>query len=95
MQIACFSMVSCFLTFRVVCGNIAVKLDFSHERFQLRSLSLLSQLKDTALQDIVHVKFIVNGSGLMYPACAAGPRTERGHQNVLHAWAEMNEAKSG
>jgi hypothetical protein len=29
-----------------------VKLDFSHERFQLRSLSLLSQLKDTALQEI-------------------------------------------
>ena len=29
-----------------------VKLDFSHERFRLRSLALLSQLKDTALQDI-------------------------------------------
>ena len=29
-----------------------VKLDFSHERFRLRSLSLLSQLKDTALQEI-------------------------------------------
>ena len=29
-----------------------VKLDFSHERFRLRSLALLSQLKETALQHI-------------------------------------------
>ena len=29
-----------------------VKLDFSHERFQLRSVHLLSRLKDTALQEI-------------------------------------------
>ena len=29
-----------------------VKLDFSHERFQLRSLHLLTRLKDTALQEI-------------------------------------------
>ena len=29
-----------------------VKLDFAHERFRLRSLALLSQLKDTALQQI-------------------------------------------
>ena len=29
-----------------------VKLDFAHERFRLRSLQLLSQLKDTALQEI-------------------------------------------
>ena len=29
-----------------------VKLDFSHERFRLRSLALLTQLKDTALQEI-------------------------------------------
>ena len=29
-----------------------VKLDFSHERFRLRSLALLSQLKETALQEI-------------------------------------------
>lgn len=29
-----------------------VRLDFSHERFRLRSLALLSQLKETALQHI-------------------------------------------
>ena len=29
-----------------------VKLDFAHERFKLRSLSLLSQLKENALQEI-------------------------------------------
>ena len=29
-----------------------VHLDFSHDRFKLRSLSLLSQLKETALQEI-------------------------------------------
>lgn len=29
-----------------------VRLDFTHERFRLRSLALLSRLKDTALQDI-------------------------------------------
>ena len=29
-----------------------VKLDFAHEHFRLRSLSLLMQLKDTVLQEI-------------------------------------------